>query len=223
MTFLPILSHFWLWSNYQNFPIFVFLTFEPIVHGSPHNHTWLPPTDFPEVAWTPWQPPVRSFLWFDLFIYFVFLFRLLQQFWYCFKFTFICAVSLLLPVHLHFLRPSQTMLLVCTLSSNNTDLISCLRHRFCGHILFLLFIYLYVCAACPWVCERPHLQGQRRILGTFPHCSLPCSLQTVSHYLEIFSYPILLPFLILAIFLISYFIYIFYAQFLKILFSIYPW
>lgn len=210
MTFLPILSHFWLWSNYQNFPIFVFLTFEPIVHGSPHNHTWLPPTDFPEVAWTPWQPPVRSFLWFDLFIYFVFLFRLLQQVWYCFKFTFICAVSLLLPVHLHFLRPSQTMLLVCTLSSNNTDL-----------------VYLFVCVCClhlsVWMPTSARAEEDAGYLPPLLSALQPSDSLSLPWNLFI-SHPFTFSYTILAIFLISYCIYIFYAQFLKILFSIiYPW
>ena len=49
------------------------------MHSSPHNHTWLPPTDFPEMSWTPWQCTIRSFLWFDLFIYYFFVLFLLSS------------------------------------------------------------------------------------------------------------------------------------------------
>lgn len=154
------------------------------------------------MSWTPWQPPVRSFLWFDLFIYLVFLFRLLQQFWYCFKFPFIWAISLTLPFHLCFLRPSQTMLLVCTLNSNNTELISCPRHRFCGHILFILFIYSHVCAACPGVCERPHLQGQRRMLVPSPIALCLAASDSFSLPWNLFiSHPFIFSYIILIIFL----------------------
>lgn len=170
------------------------------------------------MSWTPWQPPVRSLLWFDLFIYLVFLFRLLQQFWYCFKFTFICAISRPLLFHLHFRRPSQTMLLVCTLSSNNTELISCPRHRFCGHILFILFIYSHVCAACTGVCERPHLQRQRRMLAGYlpPLLSALLPSDSLSLPWNLFvSHPFIFSYIILAIFLISYFTYLFLCSILK--------